>query len=67
MSERIYVKPAVTGAQIFDPIRGCNVPQDGAFVPRDPYWSGLLVRADLVEVKPPKEPAPEPAPVAPKS
>ncbi|NBJ13205.1 DUF2635 domain-containing protein [Microvirga arsenatis] len=67
MSDRIYVKPAVAGAQIFDPLRGHYVPQDGAFVPRDPYWSGLLVRADLVEAKPPKEPAPEPAPATPES
>lgn len=59
----LYVKPAVPGAVVRDPVTRQALPQDGGEVPDNVYWRRRLPRpgipGDVVEI--PRPPAAAPA------
>jgi len=50
--ERITLKPAKEGRKIPDPKNGQFLPEEGAKILLSKYWRRLLLRGEVVEVKP---------------
>jgi hypothetical protein len=60
----MFVRPARPGLRVIDPVTRRPIPDEGAEVPRDGYWTRRRVQGDVVEVaehiEPPAEVAPLP-------
>lgn len=54
--EKMFIKPARAGNVVRDPFALMQLlPADGAWKPRDSYWTRRLIAGDVVETTPPAD------------
>ncbi len=53
--EKMFITPAREGLIVRDPASRQPLPAEGAWKPRDSYWTRRLMGGDVVETEPPAD------------